>query len=720
MIKDYDPLMPILLQSSQGSIADVAKSLGVGFLRKYSRTLFIQLADYMKEEFGFGDFVFKDKKGIEVGRASNLHDLEKLIQKIPDELLVSNTSRNMFSKWFYARGLFTLAGRFRAEHHTVASEARMFISEQIRTYHNLSGRGIIAQFNEKSYDDYIWFSRIGQSSIGGKARGLAFLNSLVQKYDIAFPVGNIKVSIPRTIVITTDFFDQFIVENGLQYVIDSELSDDEILSEFVASRLPEELIENLKVFLATVDSPLAIRSSSKLEDSNYQPFAGVYSTYMIPMTENKDQMLRMLDKAIKSVYASEFYNGSRSYIQTTGNLLSEEKMAVIVQSICGSEHDGLYFPMLSGVARSVNFYPIGNEKVNDGIVNIAFGLGKIVVEGGHTLRFDPKQPKKILQLSDPKLAMRDTQKMMYALDLKPGAFKISRNEGVNLAYLPVNTVLKDFENSSLVASSYSFQDERLTPGLSADGRDSNIVSFDAILKYGKFPLSDILSEILGICKKELASEIEIEFAADTIPDAENEILAIKLLQVRPIRDYMDIESFSMEKVSGELGSILIRSETALGAGYVGGMDYIVIIPPERFVNSKTREMAEELGKINSDMKTAGKGYLLAGPGRWGSSDPFLGIPVAWNDISEAKTIVECGIRGFQVEPSQGTHFFQNITSLGVGYMSVNSEAEDGSIDLNAIASLKCVLDGKYAKVYETPKPLKAFIDRSTNKAIAGY
>jgi hypothetical protein len=316
--------------------------------------------------------------------------------------------------------------------------------------------------------------------------------------------------------------------------------------------------------------------------------------------------------------------------------------------------------------------------------------------------------------------MRDTQKMMYALDLKPGAFKISRNEGVNLAYLPVNTVLKDFENSSLVASSYSFQDERLTPGLSADGRDSNIVSFDAILKYGKFPLSDILSEILGICKKELASEIEIEFAADTIPDAENEILAIKLLQVRPIRDYMDIESFSMEKVSGELGSILIRSETALGAGYVGGMDYIVIIPPERFVNSKTREMAEELGKINSDMKTAGKGYLLAGPGRWGSSDPFLGIPVAWNDISEAKTIVECGIRGFQVEPSQGTHFFQNITSLGVGYMSVNSEAEDGSIDLNAIASLKCVLDGKYAKVYETPKPLKAFIERSTNKAIAGY
>lgn len=718
MIKNNDPMMPVLLQSSQGSMADVAKELGVGFLRKYSRTLFMQLADYMKEEFGFGDFVFRDKKGVEYGRAANLQELEQLIPTIPDDVLVSNTSKNMFSKWFYARGLFTLAGRFRAEHHTVAAEARHFITDQIHIYHDLTGRGIIAQFNKESYEDYIWFSRIGQSSMGGKARGLAFLNSLVQKYDIGATYENLRISIPRTIVITTEFFDQFIMENGLQYVIDSELSDDEILSEFVASRLPEELIEALKIFLATADSPLAIRSSSKLEDSNYQPFAGVYSTYMIPMTENKDQMLRMLDKAIKSVYASEFYNGSRSYIQTTGNLLGEEKMAVIVQSICGTEHNGLYYPMLSGVARSINFYPIENEKMEDGIVNLAFGLGKTVVEGGNTLRFNPAQPKKILQLSDTRLALRDTQKMMYALDLRPGAFKISRNEGVNLAYIPVSEAIKSFSYPELVASSYSYQDDRFSPGISETG--TNVITFDSILKYGKFPLSAAISELLSICKKELASEIEMEFAADLIPGTDGDEMVLKLLQVRPIRESISSENISIDKVQEDMGKVIINSVKALGVGYIQGMDYIVLIPPDRFDNTKTEDMAEELSKINSEMKSNERGYLLVGPGRWGSSDRFLGIPVQWSDISEARTIVECGIKGFQVEPSQGTHFFQNITSLGVGYMSVNSEAGDGSIDLNAIEALECVNDYKYAKVFKTPNQLIAYIDRNSNRAIVGY
>lgn len=718
LIKETDPTMPVLLQSSQGSMADLAKELGVGFLRKYSRTLFMQLSDYMKEEFGFGDFVFRDKKGVEYGRAANLQELEQLISNIPDDVLVGNTSKNMFSKWFYARGLFTLATRFRAEHHTVAAEARKFITDQINIYHDLTGRGIIAQFNKESYKDYIWFSRIGQSSMGGKARGLAFLNSIVQKYDIAATYDNLRISIPRTIVITTEFFDQFIMENGLQYVIDSELSDDEILSEFVASRLPEELIEDLKVFLSTADSPLAIRSSSKLEDSNYQPFAGVYSTYMIPMTENKDQMLRILDKAIKSVYASEFYNGSRSYIQTTGNLLGEEKMAVIVQSICGTEHNGLYYPMLSGVARSVNFYPIGNDRMEDGIVNLAFGLGKTVVEGGNTLRFNPSQPKKILQLSDTTLALRDTQKMMYALDLRPGAFKISRNEGVNLVYIPVNEAIKDFDYPSLIASSYSYQDDRFSLGVNESG--INLITFEAIIKYGKFPFAAAIAKLLSICKKELASEIEIEFAADLIPGTDGEDIVLKLLQVRPIRESASTENISIDMIQKEIGTMIINSDKALGVGFIQGMDYIVLVPPERFDNTKTEEMAEELNKINSDMKAIQAGYLLIGPGRWGSSDKFLGIPVQWSDISEARTIVECGIKGFQVEPSQGTHFFQNITSLGVGYMSVNIEADDGSIYLQSICNLECVKDYKYAKVLKAPKPLIAYIDRNSNRAIVGY
>lgn len=393
-IRQDDPMMPILLQSSQVSVADVAKRLNVGFLKKYSRTLFLQLSDYIKEEFGFGDFVFRDGKGVVYGRAANLQELEEVIKHVPDNILVSNTSKNMFSKWFFARGLFTLANKFRLEHHDDASEAREFLIKEVQAYHKAMGRGIIAEFSNDNYDRYISFARMGDGSLGGKARGLAFLNRLIEKHSLTDRYENISISIPRSIVISTEYFDEFILENGLQYVIDSELSDDEILSEFVASRLPEGLISGLKTYLKTVDTPLAVRSSSKLEDSNYQPFAGVYSTYMIPHVDNKDMMLRILDKAIKSVYASVFYNGSRTYIQTTGNLQSEEKMAVVIQNICGSEHNGLYYPLISGVGRSVNFYPIGGERMEDGIVNVVFGLGKSVVEGGKTLRFSPEFPKR--------------------------------------------------------------------------------------------------------------------------------------------------------------------------------------------------------------------------------------------------------------------------------------------------------------------------------------
>ena len=717
-IKAYNSLMPILLQSSQEEFMPIAKSMGIGFLKKYSRTLFLQLTQFVKEEFGFGDFVFKDRKGQEIGRAANLNELEKVIQTVPDEILESNTSRNMFSKWFYARGLFTLASRFRSEHHTVASDARAFIKDQITLYHDLTGRGIIAQFDRNSYKDYIWFSRIGQSSLGGKARGLAFLNSLVQKYGLSDKYGKMKVSTPRTIVITTEFFEQFILDNGLQYVIDAELSDDEILSEFVASRLPEELIEDLKVFIGTVNVPLAVRSSSKLEDSNDQPFAGVYSTYMVPSTENKDQLLRMLDKAIKSVYASEFFNGSRSYIQSTENLLSEEKMGVIIQTICGTEHDGLYYPMLSGVARSVNYYPIGSEKDDEGIVNLAFGLGKTVVEGGCTLRFSPSYPKKILQLSNPKSAMKDTQKNMYALSMRPADFKISRNESMNFAHISVNDALKSFDYPNMVTSYYDFQNDVIRTGYEANACD--VVTFDAILKYDKFPLAEALREILSICRQELTSEIEIEFAADVIPGTDGDEMVLKLLQVRPIREYMDVFTKSMEEVESELSNVFVKSDKALGIGYIGDIDYIVLVPPESFDNTQTKEIAKEVSSINNTLKASGKSFILIGPGRWGSSDPFLGIPVIWSDISEAKTIVEYGLIGYEIEPSQGTHFFQNITSQGVGYLSVDDLVGNGSIDFAKLNGLSIVDKTSHATVLKGDKPFVTFIDRNHNKAVIGY
>ena len=720
-IKEDDPLMPILLQSSQESISTVAQELGVGFLRKWSKTLMLQLAQYIREEFGFGDFVFRDAARNEYGRAANLRDMEMLMKTIPDDVLIYNTSKNMLSKWMFSRGLFTLGAKFKSVEHSAFADTddlRKYVSQQIHDFHALNGRGVIAHFDAESYERYIWFARVGEGSLGGKARGLAFLNSLVLKHGLANKYENVKISIPRTIVVATEFFDQFILENGLQYVIDSDISDEEILSEFVSSRLPLPLLEQLRAYLETVRTPLAVRSSSKLEDSSYQPFAGVYSTYMIPLVENKDQMLRMLGKAIKSVYASVFYNGSRTYIQTTANLLSEEKMAVVIQSICGSEHDGLYYPMLSGVARSVNFYPIGNERPEDGIVDMAFGLGKTVVDGGNSLRFSPKYPKKILQLSEPKLALRDTQKLMYALDMRPGSFKISRDEGINLLHPQIADVLSGFQYPELVASTFSVENNRMVPGIASVG--PRVISFDAILKYNRYPLAQIVRELLDICRNELMCDVEMEFAADISQTEDGPRLDLKLLQVRPVGEFFDDRNSSMEKVKQELPDVILTSTKALGAGYIEGMKYIVYVPGSSFDSAMTREMASEITEINRKMKEEGSSYLLIGPGRWGSSDPWLGIPVVWSDISEARMIVETAIPGYRIEPSQGTHFFQNITSLGVGYLTIDTVISDGSIDEEAISAMESVHEGRFVKVYKAPEGMIGYIDRRSNEAIVGY
>lgn len=720
-IRQDNPTMPILLQSSQDSISEVAERLGVGFLRKYSKTLMIQLSEYIRDEFGFGEFVFRDADRHEYGSASNLKELEYMMRNVPDNVLLYNTSKNMFSKWFLARGLFTLGSKFRnvkLSHFDNIQQMREYISQQIHDYHALTGRGVIAHFDTESYGRHIWFARMGEGSIGGKARGLAFLNSLVYRNKLSDKYEGVKISIPRTVVIATDYFDQFILENDLQYVIDSDITDEEILSEFVAARLPEKLVEQLRVYVNTARSPFAVRSSSKLEDSSYQPFAGVYSTYMVPLVENRDQMLRMLGKAIKSVYASVFYSGSRTYIQTTGNLLSEEKMAVVVQSICGSEHDGLYYPMMSGVARSVNFYPIGSEKPEEGIVNLAFGLGKTVVDGGNTLRFSPRFPKKILQLSDPKLALRDTQKLMFALDLRPGAFKISCNDGVNLANPQVAQVLSSFPHPELVASTFSMENNRMVPGISATG--PRIVSFDTILKYGRYPVAQILSDVLEICRNALMCDIEVEFAVDVKSTSSGQELVMKLLQVRPVAEFGDDRGVSLEKAEEMIGNKFIRSTKALGSGFFDSMKYILCVPSQSFDSARTREMAAEVARLNNELKAEGANYLLLGPGRWGSSDPWLGIPVIWSDISEAKMIVETAIPGYRIEPSQGTHFFQNITSLGVGYLTIDTVYGDGTIDEEAISSLECVHDGEFVKLYKAPENMTGFIDRKTNTAIVGF
>ena len=715
LIKKDNPQMPFLLQSSQESMRATAEELGVGFIAKYSKTLLIELSDYIGEEFSFGDFVFKDlKTGTVIGRARDLRDLQQLVMEIPEEVLFYHGERNRLSKWMYARGLFSLAATVRKLHNgsfDSIDRMREFIAQAIREYRILQGYGVVARFDPDTYDNYIGFARIGNGSLGGKARGLAFMNSMLHKYRFYDKYEGVRIYLPRTLVIATDCFDEFIRENGLQYVINSDISDDEILSEFVSSRLPESLVDDLRIFIRHSSKPLAVRSSSKLEDSHYQPFAGIYSTYMIPMTSNEDQTLRLLGKAIKSVYASVYFASSRAYIQATANLLSEEKMAVVIQEVCGTADSGYFFPTISGVARSLNFYPIGDEKPQDGIVNLAFGLGKLVVDGGQTLRFSPRYPKNVLQLSTPELALSETQREMYALNLKPEEFKTSIDDAVNLQRFEINKA-KHFRNMRHVASTWDMQNQRITDSTFEDGR--KIVTFSRILKYDTIPLAQIVCDLLEMGEKEMRCPIEMEFAVDMdVPYGTD--CVFNFLQIRPIVDTQSNVSLDWSEVSPD--GALVYAEHALGLGAIGDVCDVVYIRNEAFDSARTQQIADEIGALNNRMRAEKRSYVLIGPGRWGSSDPWLGIPVKWTAISEAKVIVECGLENFRVEPSQGTHFFQNLTSFGVGYMTISPFLGDGAFDAAQLDGEQAVYESELVRHVRFTEPLYIYVDGRKNKGI---
>lgn len=715
LIKSDDPHMPFLLQSSQESMRKTAEELGVGFVVKYSKTLLIELSDYISEEFAFGDFVFRDPgSGEVIGRARDLRDMQRLVQEIPEEVLLYYTSRNRLSKWMYSRGLFRLAGMFKSvseSHFPTVDGLREFIAKAITEYRIVQGHGVVAHFDAQTYNRYIWFARIGEGSLGGKARGLAFINNMLQRYDLYDKYEGVKVMLPRTVVVATDYFDQFVRDNGLMYVINADVSDEEILSEFVSSRLPETLVNDLRAYIRTVSGPLAIRSSSKLEDSHYQPFAGIYSTYMIPKTDNEDQMLRLLGKAVKSVYASVYFAASRAYIQASSNLLSEEKMAVVIQDVCGTEDSGYFFPTISGVARSLNFYPIGDEQPQDGIVNLAFGLGKLVVEGGLTLRFSPRYPRNVLQLSTTELALRDTQREMYALNLRPEEFKTSLDDAVNLQRFEINKA-KHFRNMRYVASTWDMQNQRISDSNFEEGH--KIVTFSQILKYDTMPLAGILSDMLALGERELRCPVEIEFAVNMdVPYGEDKVF--DMLQIRPIVDSPSNRSLDWDQV--DTSGALIYAESALGLGAIEGVTDVVYIRPDRFDTAHTQQMADEVNRLNTELRDQKRSYVLVGPGRWGSSDPWLGVPVKWPHISEAKVIVECGLDNFRVEPSQGTHFFQNLTSFGVGYLTINPFQGDGRFDIAQLDAQPALYESAHVRHVRFPEPLYIFVDGRKNRAI---
>jgi len=713
-----NPTMPVLLQSSQESMRAEAEKLGVGFVVKTSKTLMHELSEYIGREFAFGDFVVTDPAtGDELLRAKDLYGFEKIIASISDSDFRRLSDKNYISRWLFARGLFDLGKKLRPitiRDNSEIQEIRKLNLQMIHDYRISMGIGVVARFDKDTYNDTIRFARLGNGSLGGKARGLAFLNHILQKYDLYDKFPDTRVTVPRTLVITTEFFDRFIIDNGLQYVINSDISDAEILSEFVASTLPQELTEALRSFIHHVRKPLAVRSSSKLEDSYYQPFAGVYSTYMIPRTDNEDQQLRLLSKAIKSVYASTYFAASRGYITATANVISEEKMAIVLQEICGTEDQGYYFPTLSGVARSMNFYPIGHEKAEDGIVKVAFGLGKAVVDGDQVLRFSPKYPKHVLQTSTVEQVMTETQQSMFALNLQPDKFKTSIDDAINLDRIPIPECAR-FRNFKHVVSTWDMENMRMVDSAYPEG--PKYVTFAQMLKFKTFPLADVVNELLDIARKEMKCGIEIEFAADLDHNGdEDKPSKFTVLQIRPIS--VDSRNVEIDWDEIDTEGALIYSESGLGTGIMDGVRDIVYVKKDAFDVTRTIPIAQELKVLNEKMRKLKKNYVLIGYGRWGSSIPSLGIPVQWSDISEVKALVECSLPNFRVDPSQGTHFFQNLTSFNAGYINVDPYSKlNDVLDYDALQAMPSVEETEFLRHVTLDRDLEICIDGLTGRSL---
>ncbi len=709
-VRAEDEYMPILFQSTDTEYEVLANDLKVGFLNKNSKTLAIELRNYITEYFSFGDFIFIDpKNGREITRAVDLKSLQDKIFEIPDDSLLYHMQRNHFSKWLNARALFPIAEMFREVSVTAFADdmdqAKRYLFDAITAFRINKAKGVIADFDRDRYDEYLQFARIGEGSIGGKARGLAFLDSLIKRNRLTDKYEDIMITIPRTVVLGTDIFDEFMEENNLYEIALSDRSDKEILTRFVKARLPFRIHEDLYRFISCINNPIAIRSSSLLEDSHYQPFAGIYSTYMIPNIKfNERVMIDKLSEAIKSVYASAYFKDSKSYMAATLNMIDEEKMGVVLQEVTGRQYDNRFYPAISGVARSINFYPIAPEKSEDGIANIAFGLGKYIVDGGNGIRFSPKYPKKILQLSTPELALSETQKFFYALDLRPESFTPDIDETVNLMKLRISDAGSD-NVLRLVASTFDYDSNQLREGTMGDGK--RIITFSQLLNHGSFPLAEILTEVLEIGQREMNKPVEIEFAVNLdLPKGQPKVFS--LLQIRPIagRDLtIDIRPETIRKED-----TLMISHTALGNGIIKEIRDLVYIKPNTFNASKSLEIAQLLEKLNDTFISNKKYYVLVGPGRWGSSDPWLGIPVKWPQISAARLIVESGLEHYRIDPSQGTHFFQNLTSFRVGYFTINPYINEGFYDLDYLNAQPSSYEDDFIRHIHFEKPIRIEID----------
>ena len=717
-IRKMDKHIPLIIESSEDENHLRADSVHAAFLNKNSKTFLIDLREKITENFGFGDFVFVNPlTGEEEARIENLRGLQEIIFKISDESLYFHVSRNNISRWLYSRAMFPLAeflknisiDNFESND---LSKVRQIIFDAIVHYRKVKNRGVVAVFQRDRFDQYSNFARIGDGSLGGKGRGLAFIDAMIKRNVSLEGFKGIQITIPKTVVLCTDNFSEFMELNQLYPIALSDKPDNEILQHFLKARIPKRLIADLHAFIGAINSPVAVRSSSLLEDSHYQPFAGIYSTYMVPYnSESKTQMLEMITEAVKAVYASVFYHDSKAYMTATKNVIDEEKMAIVLQEICGNAYGNRFYPSFSGVGRSLNYYPIGAEKPEEGIVNIALGLGKYIMDGGTSLRFSPYYPNNVLQTSTLELALRETQTYFNALDLCQTTFVPQVDDGFNLLKLRVSDAEKD-GTLRFIASTYNPLDEVINDGMYEGGR--KVITFANILKHHVFPLAVILKEVLRIAQSEMGRPVEIEFAVnlDYSPLKQH---VFYLLQIRPIVD-------SKEMINEDIGSIaeenaIITCKSALGHGTTNDMYDLVYVKPEAFNASKNSLIVSELELLNNQFISENKHYVLVGPGRWGSADPWLGIPVKWPNISYARLIVECGLSNYRIDPSQGTHFFQNLTSFGVAYFTINPYQKDGSFDIDFLNEQPAIFESEYIRHVRFENPIVMKVDGRKNKGV---
>lgn len=713
-IRKEDEFVPLIMESSEADNRQKALSEHFLFVDKQSKAMSIELRRILEEHMGFGDFIFRDPKTKkEVVRIHSLKELQDNVFKIPNDSMLYHISRNHVSRWLSARAIFPVSAFLKHitwKKYQSVDGHRKIIYDAIVKYRHMKNIGVVAEFDRHKYDQYGHFARIGEGSLGGKGRGLAFLDNIIKRHPEMGQFDNVTVRIPKTLVLCTDIFDEFMDNNNLYDIALSDAPDEEILRHFLRAQLPDAFIDDFFTFFQAVKRPIAIRSSSLLEDSHYQPFAGIYSTYMIPYVEDKYAMLEMLAAAIKSVYASVYYRDSKAYMTATQNVIDQEKMAVILQEVVGNTHGSHYYPNISGVLRSLNYYPIGKEKAEEGIASLALGLGKYIVDGGQTLRLSPYHPTHVLQTSEVGSALRDTQKEFYALDLSHVSNDFKVDDGFNILRLGVREAERD-QTLNFIASTYDANDDIIRDGIYPGGR--KLITFKGVLQQGVFPLPQLMQMAMRLGADAMRRPVEIEFACNIGADRSGEFC---LLQIRPIVDAKQMLDEDITKISDD--RCLLRSHNSLGHGISEDVaDVVYVKMTDDYNAAENPQIVGELEAINRSFLERQQSYILVGPGRWGSSDPWLGIPVKWPDISAASIIVEVALPHYHVDPSQGTHFFQNLTSFGVGYFTVDLNTGNGMLRRDILDSMTAVEETTHLRHVRFPKPLKSLMDGKKQEGI---